>query len=120
MTANDQENEKTGEPKSELFYNRGKRRDSDLNLFAVIDREYILNLPEGNQQKSSLSTLIYVLGVIIFLMGAMEGFTAAQLAATSSISELQLSGIGLLTAFLTGVAFVGFGKVVEFIIFRHS
>jgi hypothetical protein len=122
MTVNDQENEKASKIKKELFYDRDNRKFYNFNLFSVIDREYfeILNLPEGKNKKSSLSTVIYFLGAIIFLLGALEGITTAQIIGTNSISDLQLSGIALLTAFITSMIFIGFGKVVEFIIYRSN
>jgi hypothetical protein len=118
MTVNDQENEKTSELKNELFKNRGQRRYYGFNLFTVIDREYVENLsfPEGNNKKSTLSTVIYMFGVIIFFLGAIESFTVAQLIGTNSLRNMQLSGIGLLTAFISGMIFIGFGKVVELIV----
>ncbi len=122
MTENDQENEKIIESKNELFYNRNKPKYDGSFLFSVMDREYdeLSNLPEVNHRNSSLSTLIYVIGAIIFLMGTLEGFAAAQIAKTSSISSLHLSGIGLLTAFIVGIVFITFGKVIELIIYRSN
>jgi hypothetical protein len=112
----------SSEMKNELFYGRDQRKYYDFILFAVIDREYneILNLPEGNNKKSSLSTLIYIIGATIFLLGAIEGLTAAQLTKTSSLSDLQLSGIALLTALISGMIFIGFGKVIELIVYRSN
>jgi hypothetical protein len=121
MTVNDQGNHKTSRMKKELSYDK-QRKFYDFNLFSVIDREYIeiSNWPEGKNKKSSLSTVIYILGAIIFLLGSIEGITSAQLIGTSSSSDLQLSGIALLTAFISGIIFIGFGKVVELIIYRSN
>ena len=122
MIVNDQENENASKMKKGTFYDRDNRKFYDFNPFTIIDREYIetLNSPEGKNKQSSLSKVIYVLGAIIFLLGAIEGFTTAQLIGTSSISDLQLSEIALLTAFITSMIFIGFGKVVELIIYRSN
>jgi len=122
MTVNDRDNGKGSKMKKGPFYARDNRRFYDFNPLAVIDREYIdvLNSPEGKNKPSSLSTVIYILGAIIFFLGAIEGITTAQLIGASSVSDLKLSGIALLTAFITGMIFIGFGKVVELIIYRSN
>jgi len=98
---------------------QGTRIFDDGSFFAFLDREYIDNvdLPEGHQ--SSLSRVIYAMGGIIFLVGALESFTVPQLIGKSALSHLSLSGIGLLTAFIVGMVFVGFGKGVELIVHRR-
>jgi len=120
MTENDQEIEKISGMKNELLYRRDQRNFYGFNPFAIIDREYLelLNLPEGKNNKSSFSGVIYIIGVTIFLLGVIESFTVVQLIGTNSFRDLQLSGIGLLTAFISSMIFVGFGKAVELIVFR--
>ena len=122
MTEKDQENEKTNALNNELLLGRNTRNYSDFNLFDVMDRDYKggLNLPEGKDTKSSFSRLTYVIGAAIFLIGVTEGSVAAQFTKFRSLNELQLYGLVLLTAFVSGMVFIGFGKAIELIIFRSD
>ena len=122
MTESDQEKEKTNNLKNEITYGRSTRNYNDFMLFNILDRGYreLINFPEGKNKKSSFSRLIYVIGAVIFLVGAIEGSVAAQFTKFRSLNDWQLYGLVLITALVTAIVFAGFGKAVELIIYRSN
>ena len=126
MTGDDQENVATRNHLKDNGggerFGRGRRRGYNLSLFDVLDKDYyeIFKSPEGKRGRASFSKLTYIIGVAIFLVGVIEGSVAAQFTKFRSLRDWQLYGLVLLTALVTAIVFVGFGKVVELIIYKSN
>ena len=97
-------------------------KNNPLSPLSVIDREFLelLNSPKDKNGKSTLSSVIYALGAVIFSVGVIESLAAPQLLGPRPVSHWQLTGIGLLASLITGLILIGFGKLVAWIIEKDA
>jgi hypothetical protein len=108
--------ELTPELMDTLDFDDKKSQYYEIGACDVTDEEYreILKVPIAQiDSKSSLPYIFFVISAILFLGGLIVGIKVAIPKTFLDSFNWQLAMIIWFSSFITGIIFIGFGKIIE-------